>query len=77
MKVKGTNGIIFDVPTAVATGMIAAGLVEEVPSDAPEDSALKIAQLTDEGTADAGEPTDTGDSDEDQAPAEDPAASEE
>ena len=30
MKVKGTNGIVFDVPDHVATGLIANGSVERV-----------------------------------------------
>lgn len=35
MKVRGLNGIEFDVEEAVATGMIAAGLLSAVDEDDP------------------------------------------
>ena len=33
MRVKGDNGLIFDVVDTVATGLIAAGYVEQVPDE--------------------------------------------
>lgn len=33
MRVKGDNGLIFDVVDTVATGLIGAGYVEQVPDE--------------------------------------------
>ena len=33
MRVKGSNGLTFDVVDTVATGLIAAGYVEQVPDE--------------------------------------------
>ena len=33
MKIRGSNGLIFDVPDSVATGLIASGETERVVED--------------------------------------------
>ena len=37
MRVKGENGIVFDVDEQVATSMIASGVLEQVPEDPAQD----------------------------------------
>ncbi len=39
MRVKGDNGLIFDVVDTVATGLIAAGYVEQVPDEQAQPTA--------------------------------------
>lgn len=39
MRVKGDNGLIFDVVDTVATGLIGAGYVEQVPDEQAQPTA--------------------------------------
>ena len=39
MRVKGDNGLTFDVVDTVATGLIAAGYVEQVPDEQAQSTA--------------------------------------
>lgn len=48
MRVKGDNGLIFDVVDTVATGLIGAGYVEQVP----DEQALPTAPASEDETPD-------------------------
>lgn len=48
MRVKGDNGLIFDVVDTVATGLIGAGYVEQIP----DEQALPTAPPSDDETPD-------------------------
>ena len=48
MRVKGDNGLIFDVVDTVATGLIGAGYVEQVP----DEQALPTSPASEDETPD-------------------------
>lgn len=48
MRVKGDNGLIFEVVDTVATGLIGAGYVEQVP----DEQALPTAPASEDETPD-------------------------
>jgi hypothetical protein len=54
MRVKGDNGLIFDVVDTVATGLIGAGYVEKVPDEQALPTAPDSEDETPDNDPDAG-----------------------
>lgn len=54
MRVKGDNGLTFDVVDTVATGLIAAGYVEQVPDEQAQSTAPASEDETPPDNPDAG-----------------------
>jgi hypothetical protein len=54
MRVKGDNGLIFDVVDTVATGLISAGYVEQVPDEQAQPTAPANEDETPPEAPDAG-----------------------
>lgn len=44
MKIQGTNGIVFDVPDSVATGLIGSGVAVEILDDPILDNTGKLIE---------------------------------